>query len=282
VKNNTRLGGVLFARQTGSFDFNANSIHAVFIPPRSIIIQGAEFMNKHPGKAMSLGILSFTILTGAVMATPAFALEENFSGNIGITSNYIFRGISESGDDAAVFGGLDYQLPAGFYAGTWLSSLGGDEELGYEIDFYAGFAGDLGEAGTLAYDVGYIYYAYPAAESGVDADFGEVFVQLSFLNVYGMVNLITNADDSDAEGTLSYEAGAEFPLTPFNGTSIGTNIGYVDFDADSDFDYLWWSVYLSRETRMGDFNFIYVQNDTDDDFGDSSDPRFYVTFEVTL
>ena len=43
--------------------------------------------------------------------------------NVGVVSDYIFRGISQTHGDAAIQGGIDYADPSGFYLGTWLSSI---------------------------------------------------------------------------------------------------------------------------------------------------------------
>lgn len=94
-------------------------------------------------------------------ATSGTALAE-LSGNIGVASQYMFRGLDQSGD-AAVQGGLDYSAASGFYVGTWASTINFSatnpvgSNNGAEVDFYAGFAG---EAGAIGYDVGAIYYWY--------------------------------------------------------------------------------------------------------------------------
>src|SRR5574340_378674 len=85
-------------------------------------------------------------LTGLVgLPTLAMAEEESphkLSANVGMTSDYIFRGISQTGGDPAVQGGLDYTHSSGFYLGTWGSNVGWIEDYqGYgsgnvEIDLY--------------------------------------------------------------------------------------------------------------------------------------------------
>ena len=89
------------------------------------------------------------VLTGLVAApTLAMAEEESphsLSANVTLTSDYIFRGISQTGGDPAIQGGLDYSHKSGFYLGTWASNVGWIEDFqGYEsgnmeIDLYGGF-----------------------------------------------------------------------------------------------------------------------------------------------
>ncbi|MEO5706379.1 MAG: TorF family putative porin [Alteraurantiacibacter sp.] len=81
-------------------------------------------------------------------------------GELGVFSDYRFRGVSLSGKDPEVTAELAVAHESGFYVGTWLSNVdlgSGADDL--EVDLYAGFATDLG---GLSVDVGGIYYLYPS------------------------------------------------------------------------------------------------------------------------
>jgi len=114
------------------------------------------------------------ILAGAVAAlasTGAFA--NSMSGNVGAVSDYLFRGVDQTGG-AAVQGGVDYSFDFGLYTGLWVSnSLAGG---GNEADVYAGYGMKLGE---FDLDGGIIYYGYtedtetPGAQN---ADYAELYV----------------------------------------------------------------------------------------------------------
>ncbi|EHQ51852.1 hypothetical protein ECTPHS_04109 [Ectothiorhodospira sp. PHS-1] len=224
-------------------------------------------------KAAITSAVTAALLAGGLVTSTASA---ELSANIGFTSNYLFRGVSESDDRAAVQGGIDFEHEGGFYIGTWTSSLDGSEDRGgYEVDVYFGVTGEVGASG-VGFDVGYIYYAYPGAESADDANFGEIYGALDFMGLYGMINYVTNADDSDVESSLAYEIGYSFDATP--DIALGATIGYVDWDYSDGEDYTWWSLYLTKATSMGDFTFAYTQNDTDED----DDPRFNVSFVMSF
>lgn len=100
----------------------------------------------------------------SVVTLPALAGDGPLSGNLSLTSNYLFRGISQTQDGPAVQGGIDYAHPSGFYVGTWASNVAWVKENGLkddnrlEIDLYGGYKG---EAGPIAYDLGLIRYHYP-------------------------------------------------------------------------------------------------------------------------
>lgn len=229
-------------------------------------------MNKTFERGALMSAACSSLLVGGLASGTVLA-EHSYSANVGVTSNYIFRGVSESGDDAAVFGGLDYEHNSGFYLGTWLSSLGGDEELGHEIDAYGGFTFDVEDFGL---DIGYTYFGFPQADSDLDANFGEIHAEAGYGPVYAGVFYVIHADDSAFEDTVSYELGGDVPIA--GNLSAGAQVGYVDFDDSAEEDYLWWSLSLNKATDMGDFSFAYVQNDLsalNDD-----DPRFYVTYEI--
>ena len=55
------------------------------------------------------------------------------SYNIGLASDYVFRGVSQTDENAQIFGGVD--LTAGkFYAGTWASNVDFGDDTDAEID----------------------------------------------------------------------------------------------------------------------------------------------------
>jgi uncharacterized protein (TIGR02001 family) len=116
-------------------------------------------------------------------SAPAFAQEEpakpiTVTGTVGLTSDYRFRGVSQSDRGMAVQGGFTIAHESGAYVGTWGSNLGGWGRFGganMELDLIAGYAVPLGEGTT--FDVGLTWYMYP---SGADeTDFAEPYVKLS-------------------------------------------------------------------------------------------------------
>ncbi len=119
----------------------------------------------------------------------AFALTIGYNvasaeitGNVSLTSDYKFRGISQSDESPAIQGGLDYAHDSGFYVGTWASSVDFDTNgAGYdgslELDVYAGFGNTIGDS-DFGYDVGVMYYAYPG-DDGAEGDYFEFYGGLS-------------------------------------------------------------------------------------------------------
>jgi len=204
------------------------------------------------------------VLTGLV-SVPAFAVaaeEESphkLSANVTLTSDYIFRGISQSSGDPAIQGGFDYTHASGFYAGTWASNVGwirdfqGYESGSMEIDFYGGFRGGIGESG-FTYDVGGIYYMYPGENnSGLpDGDTAEVYGALGWkwFTVKGSYYLSDEVfgwgDDScgpcgDADGSYYLAISGAYPVGE-TGLTLGASWGTFSFENNEQADYDDWSV----------------------------------------
>lgn len=196
------------------------------------------------------------------------AANADLEANIGATSNYLWRGVTQTDDSAAIQGGLDYSHESGFYAGTWASNVDfGDK--GYELDLYLGFGG---EAGALGYDLGYIQYLYPVHD---DADFGEVYLNLSYGSVGGGVALTVSNDDAALDDAVYYYLGVSGEVA--EGFTLGGTVGHYTFD-DSDADYTHVQLSLGKGTDMGDFTFAIDKNDIDDD----DDPRVSVSWSKSF
>ena len=78
---------------------------------------------------------AIALSTGLLLSGSALA---EVTGNIGATSNYLWRGTTQTSNEAAIQGGLDYAHDSGFYAGTWASNVDFGDETSYELDFYGG------------------------------------------------------------------------------------------------------------------------------------------------
>lgn len=107
--------------------------------------------------------------------------QAEVTGNLGLTSDYRFRGVSQTQNAPAVQGGIDFNHKSGFYVGNWNSSVSSQmytNGAGVESDLYAGFKKDfLG----FTIDVGSYNYFYPRATNGTSTDFdtNEIFVGAS-------------------------------------------------------------------------------------------------------
>lgn len=126
--------------------------------------------------------------TLATVSAPVAAAD--FSANIGYNSQYIYRGIFQSSSSAN--GGLDLNA-GGFYLGTWAA----DVEDGIEIDYYGGYAFDVGD---FNFGVGGTIYTYT---SDFDDTYKEVNLSASwkFLTFDAAIGNYKNFDGP----TLDYQ-----------------------------------------------------------------------------
>ncbi|MFZ0266364.1 TorF family putative porin [Caulobacter sp.] len=91
------------------------------------------------------------------MSGAAMAEELKLSYNVGVASDYVFRGVSQTQEDPQVFGGIDLTYGLG-YAGVWASNVDfGPSDPTAEIDLYAGLKPTYGDT---SFDLGVLYYSY--------------------------------------------------------------------------------------------------------------------------
>lgn len=111
--------------------------------------------------------------TPAPAAAPAPEPDYTLTANIGLFSQYVFRGVSQTNEKPAVQGGFDWSHKSGIYLGTWASNIswlsdatsgnppGQTASASMEWDFYGGYKGSLPY--DLGYDLGVLYYYYPGS-----------------------------------------------------------------------------------------------------------------------
>jgi uncharacterized protein (TIGR02001 family) len=118
--------------------------------------------------------MALAVLLSAVSS----AAVAQFSGSVAVTSDYDYRGYSQTDGDFALQGSAAYEHESGFYASIWGSSLdlGPNSDADIEVDYVVGFTRDFGDSG-VSWDVGFLYYDYPGLSS---ADFLELYAGLSW------------------------------------------------------------------------------------------------------
>ncbi len=159
----------------------------------------------------------------AQTATPDYTL----TGNLGIFSDYRFRGISQTNKKPAIQGGVDFAMKNGLYLGNWNSNVDSAQYNGanIEMDFYGGWKATFGDFGL---DLGAIYYYYPGtgANNTTKIDNGEIYIGGSWgpltAKYYYAVTDFFGADDSDGSWYLNVGAAHDFG----NGFGLNFAVGY--------------------------------------------------------
>lgn len=220
-------------------------------------------------KKLLAAAIGASLLAGTT-ATAVHAFD--ISANVALVSDYRFRGISQTGKDAAIQGGFDMSFEPGFYLGTWASSVDfGDVDDGsgsygtMEIDYYTGWAGPIGDT-DFAVDVGYAYYQYPGDTVDPTGDYDEWHITPSWKDL--SIGVVYSHDFYAETGEMWYYS-ADYSLSFLEDFSVGFHAGYNDFedrdflsdDADSYTDY---SVTLGYTFKGVDFSVAWVGTDLDD------------------
>ena len=178
--------------------------------------------------------------TPAAPATP----EHTLTANVGIFSEYIFRGISQTAKEPALQGGFDYAHSSGFYLGTWASNVSWLQDFGaysrssLEWDFYGGFKAPIGSDGWF-FDVGGIYYYYPGKRNPgvINADTFELYGAIGWNWV--SLKLSYSLDDyfgarptgQKTDGTYYVDLSATYPIAD-SGFALVGHVGYLDVKDD--------------------------------------------------
>ena len=209
-----------------------------------------------------------TFFSGAVLAqtppaaTPAAPEPDwTFTGNVGLYSQYVFRGISQTNEKPALQGGFDLGHKSGLYAGTWASNISWlsdgnpDVSASLEWDFYGGYK--LALPADFTADFGVLYYWYPGTyPSGyVKPNTTEVYVGvawkwLSAKYSYSVENKTFGLPDS--RGSDYWELNASYDVVDKVSDAIGKvtvfgHLGKQKFKNNGFYDYGDWKVGVSTE-----------------------------------
>ncbi|MFL9923155.1 TorF family putative porin [Herbaspirillum lusitanum] len=136
----------------------------------------------------------------------------HLSGNIGVASQYIFRGLTQTNGKLALQGGFDVNHDSGLYAGVWMSNVSWISDTNpaasasLEADLYAGWKPALTD--WLTGDIGVLHYAYPGSypDGMTKPDTNELYLGLdakwiSLRYSYSLGNTFGAADTSGTSYT---------------------------------------------------------------------------------
>ena len=199
------------------------------------------------------------------------------SANLTATSNYMWRGVTQTDDQAAVQGGLDYESDIGLYAGTWLSNVNFGGDRGYEIDLYGGYGGEFK---GFNYDVGLIYYAFPSMTKAQAPNFLEIFLAGGYGPFSAGFYYTVDKQETDKDKDFYIPARLDFDLDVFSGIGVGVFGGYYDFDDPDAEDYGHYGADLSKGTDYGDFKLAVEKNNLSGETED--DPRVSVSWTMNI
>ena len=215
-------------------------------------------------------IKSRVLLAGALLAV-AGAANADIAVPITVTSDYDFRGFTQTDEDPALQVGVTWTAESGFYAGLWGSNVdfpGVDGDL--EVDAFAGFAGgDAAE--SFGYDIGAVLYAYPSSD-----DLDEVVEVYAGISKDWFAGKLWFSPDNYGDTSFYVEGNATIPLPA--DFSIGLHAGYSFGDYWDGSEYMDYSIGVSKS--FGNFGVNAKWVDTDISGADTD--RFILSVSTTL
>lgn len=200
---------------------------------------------------------AYALLFCSLASIPALAdavppPDYTLTANVGLVSQYLYRGITQTARNPAIQGGADYINKNGFYAGTWASSISwiGDNygattgadgtpekaSASMEWDFYGGYRDTVG---PLGYEVGILQYWYPGrysnlAASQVRADTTEIYGSLSKDWLSFKLSYVISKGlfgTNNADGSYYLDLSANYPIT--DTWTLNAHAGYQKYEGSN-------------------------------------------------
>ena len=223
---------------------------------------------------MKMKKLAISVISVGLLSVSAGTSAATIEANVGLASDYVFRGFSQTDEEPAISGGFDYGFDNGFYLGTWASNVnfGGDESM--EWDLYGGYAFDVSEGVSL--DFTYIYYVYPGETDALN--YSEFVASVSFSDF--SLGLVYSPDYFGSDDSAIVING-DYSVGLAENWGLDLHIGYSDVDADDFFDvgessYIDYSAALTTSAADIDIALTYYGTDLDDI--DAADDRIVLSF----
>lgn len=223
-------------------------------------------MNRFTWRMRSAALCAITIaaMAGAAHAEIALTDSLSLSGTATLTSDYVYRGITQNDEDFTPQLGVDLTHDSGVYVGLWTSTVdfNDGDQAEFELDTYVGYSH---ESGPWSWDVRYTYFFYPGAAPSFNYNYGEFSTELAYdfevLSLGGLLAYSPNftADSGDAEyvqAKLDVPLPYDFALHSYVGKQfVDDNVAYGFPDAVD------WNIGASYSYEDFDFDLSYIDTD---------------------
>jgi len=245
-----------------------------------------RMLEKRMGRSTRLLEVAWLSSLALACARPACAEVEAgaISAAVTLTSDYLFRGYSQTKGAPALQAGLDYSGPLGLGFGAWASNVdfvsdgAPPDGADVEIDLFVTHGWKLGE--RVALDTTLIRYVYPGTTPGIDYDYNELMLALHPGDVATFTVVYANDALASGEPALLYELAASYPLP--RGLELSTRLGYYDLERAFGSGYAYYALGLSWELDTFKLGARYEGADGAGRrlWGDDADARFVFEFSA--
>lgn len=179
------------------------------------------------------------LLIAALLLVSATA-QAQVTGNVSVTSDYRFRGISQTQKASALQGGLDYSHKSGAYVGNWnsnVSSASYTDSAGLEHDLYGGFKKEIAKG--LVLDVGTYNYIFNRTNSKFDSNANTHELYLGLASGPFSIKASQSISDyfglANSSGTRYLEANMNYPVV--KDVTLDAHVGRTMYANHSNLNY---------------------------------------------
>jgi uncharacterized protein (TIGR02001 family) len=229
--------------------------------------------------AVVLTLAVVPLVSFAQSVEPAAVEDDSpISWTLAATSDYVFRGVSQSDENPAAQASITYTTPVGIYAGVWASNVDfGSGGPDIEYDTYVGYNIDVSEA--VNFDVMLNRYNYEGSADDSALAYNELITKTTFLGNYSATIAYTNDFFGSSEESWYYvlAAGVDLP----NDFTLGFSAAHTTIDESLPFDdYSDYSVSLGKSWGALSASLAYIDTDSHGEvnFGRLAGDRAVLTF----
>jgi uncharacterized protein (TIGR02001 family) len=227
----------------------------------------------------------YATLAGLLLAAGSVHAEgpHSYSWTAAVTTDYVFRGVSQTSEDAAFQASFDYGHESGFYAGIWGSGVdfGGTDSPNAEIDTYIGYSFPIGDA--FEGDVQIVRYNYVGGDESA-FEYNELIGKLTWNETITGTIGYSNDVFNSGEAGIYYGIGASHGWD--SGTTVFGGVGYYDLNDVyvSPDGYVDWNLGVSQGFGPVELSLTYFDTDEDGNelFGDIAGNRVVAAAKVSF
>ncbi len=223
---------------------------------------------------------SLLAISGAAAAQDS---PHSFTASAWATTDYAFRGVSQSDEQFTLQGAFDYAHESGLYAGIWASGVDfGSEGPDAEVDTYIGFGFPLGE--QFKGDVQFVRYNYVGGNNGSELAYNEIIGKITFADfltgTIGWSNDVFATDETGIYYGLSAKHAWDSGLSVFGG------VGLYDLNdaLEASDSYVDWNLGVAQTFGPAEVSLTYIDTDSDGNalFGDLAGNRVVLAAKVAF
>lgn len=201
--------------------------------------------------------------------------ESSLSWNAAVTSDYRFRGLSQTDGKPALQLGIDYGFENGLYVGAWGSNVDFGDSTDAEVDTYIGWNRDLSDSANL--DLQLVRYNYINQPSDTDYAYSEFIAKLSLHEQYGIQLGYTNGYFNESLDSLYLGLDGSWGIG--NGFNLTASAGYTTVSGADYEDYADYSLGVNRDFGPVNVGLVYVGTDSSGktNFAETADETVVLT-----